>query len=127
MQVSSSENSVGDSSPRKRLHQLEVAPRGGRQFDQFAVALDRQPLHVRQRAALRVLGVAQQARRPRRARWQAFGIPGGQAGAAQSARTACARPAPPSNCQAGRTDSVKGCAARAAFRRCSKAGVTSAL
>jgi hypothetical protein len=110
----------------QRLHQLEVAPRGGRQLDQVAVALDRQALHVRERAALRVLGVAQQGR--------GRGMRVGEPSAFHAARLllpSCSlslrSPRPPSNCQAGRIDSVNGVAPRAAFRRCSKAGVTSAL
>ena len=46
----------------QRLRQLEVALRRRRQVDQFARALDLQRLHVRQRLALRVLGVGEQRR-----------------------------------------------------------------
>jgi hypothetical protein len=66
----------------QRLHQLEVAPRGGRQLDQVAVALDRQALHVRERAALRVLGVAQQGGGRGVRVGERLGVPGGQAVAA---------------------------------------------
>jgi DNA polymerase III epsilon subunit-like protein len=66
----------------QRLHQLEVAPRGGRQLDQVAIALDRQPLHVRERAALRVLGVAQQRGGRGMRVGERLGVPGGQAVAA---------------------------------------------
>ena len=65
----------------QRLHQFQVAPRGHRQVDQHVVALHLQALHVRQRAALGVLGVAQQRRRGGVRVHQFFRAPGGQGGA----------------------------------------------
>ena len=65
-----------------------------------------EPLHVRQRAALRVLGVAQQRRRGRVRRGAGFGAEAGQGGDAQLLAGACARRAPPSNCHVGRRVSV---------------------
>jgi hypothetical protein len=44
----------------QRLRQLQIALRGRRQVDQLARALDLQRADVRQRLALRVLGIAQQ-------------------------------------------------------------------
>ncbi|MDT4826313.1 hypothetical protein FQZ97_596220 [compost metagenome] len=66
----------------QRLHQLQVAARGGRQLDQVAVAFHRQPLHVRQRAALRVLGITQQRGGSGVRVAQRFGVPGREAVAA---------------------------------------------
>ena len=81
MQVSSSENSVGASSPRSvctssRLRRVVT----GRSISSSSRCTCK-ALHVRQRAALGVLGVGQQRRRGGVGMHQFLGAPGGQGGA----------------------------------------------
>jgi hypothetical protein len=65
-----------------------------RQFDQLAVALHREPLHVRERAPLRVFGIAQQRRRRGMRIDERLGVPGRKALAAHLlAELALAQPA----------------------------------
>ena len=64
----------------QRLHEFEVAARGRRQVDQVAVALDREPLQMRQHATLRVLRIADEGGRGGMRLRQRLGIPGREAG-----------------------------------------------
>ena len=102
----------------QRLRQLEVAMRRRRQVDQLARALHRQALHVGERPALRVLGVARAAPPAAAcARRQVLGAEAGERGDAQL-RAELALPSAASNCHVGRRVIVVAPAAR----RCPRAG-----
>jgi hypothetical protein len=77
------DSSVGASWPRSVRVSSRLRVRRRRQVDQLAAPLHRQPLHVGEGAALRVLGVAEQGRRAAWAQGEALGGEAGERGDAQ--------------------------------------------